>query len=89
MRRQKSDIITFKASEGLVEALSRVPNRSEFIRSALLAALENTCPLCQGAGFLSPQQRNHLTEFMGDHQIEECTDCHEVHLVCKHHHDEE
>ena len=84
MKHQKSDIITFKADQSLVDALARVPNRSEFIRSALLAALENTCPLCQGTGFLTPKQRTHLEDFMGDHQIEECHDCHEIHLVCRH-----
>lgn len=87
MKHQKSDIITFKADPSLVDALARVPNRSEFIRSALLAALENTCPLCQGTGFLTPKQRTHLEDFMGDHKIEECHDCHEIHLVCRHSHD--
>ena len=81
MKHHKSDIITFKAEPSLVDALARVPNRSEFIRSALLAALENTCPLCQGTGFLTPKQRRHLEDFMGEHKIEECHDCHEIHLV--------
>lgn len=84
MSKQKSDIITFKADDSLVEALRQIPNRSEFIRSALLTALENMCPLCQGRGALTPAQKRHWEEFMRDHTVEECTDCHEVHLVCAH-----
>ncbi|MCB2230921.1 ribbon-helix-helix domain-containing protein [bacterium] len=84
MSKQKSDIITFKADDSLVEALRQIPNRSEFIRSALLTALENMCPLCQGRGALTPAQKKHWEEFARDHALAECTDCHEVHLVCAH-----
>ncbi len=40
----KQQIITFKAEEALVEAMEDIPNRSEFIRSAILAALDGVCP---------------------------------------------
>ncbi len=52
----KQQIITFKAEEALVEAMGDIPNRSEFIRSAILAALEGVCPLCHGTGVLSTHQ---------------------------------
>ena len=32
---KKQDVITFKVDESLREALEQVPNRSEFIRSAI------------------------------------------------------
>jgi hypothetical protein len=82
--KQKSEIITFKADDSLVEALSRIPNRSEFIRAALLTALDNLCPLCQGRGALTPSQKRHWEEFCRDHAVAECSDCHEIHLVCTH-----
>jgi len=78
----KQDIITFKVDKALWEALRGVPNRSEFIRSAILAALESTCPLCRGAGSLTPDQRKHWEEFARSHTLEECEECHAVHLVC-------
>lgn len=84
MSSPKHSIVTFKADASLVEALRSVPNRSSFIRSAVLAALDNTCPLCQGTGILNPQQRNHWATFSADHKVEECDDCHEWHLVCSH-----
>ena len=39
----KQQIVTFKAEDALVKAMEDIPNRSEFIRSAILAALVVTC----------------------------------------------
>ena len=84
MRKAKSEIITFKADESLSAALRGIPNRSEFIRAAVLSALDSVCPLCQGTGILSPDQRRHWKTFAADHSVQECDDCHELHLVCTH-----
>ena len=48
--KKKTDIITFKVDATLLEALRGIENRSEFIRSAILSALDNVCPLCRGTG---------------------------------------
>lgn len=82
MRKPKSEIITFKADESLLEAMEQVPNRSEFIRSAVLAALGSVCPLCSGTGVLTPSQKEHWESFATDHRLEECSECHELHVVC-------
>ncbi len=79
----KSEIITFKADETLLAAMKGIVNRSEFIRAAVLSALQNVCPLCRGTGALTPKQREHWDSFARFHSISECADCHEVHLVCK------
>jgi len=79
---KKQDVITFKVDDSLREALDQVPNRSEFIRSAIQAALEGTCPLCRGTGTLSPEQRRHWEVFARCHALRTCDDCHAVHLVC-------
>ena len=89
MGNQKTEIVSFKADDSLVEALRRIPNRSAFIRSALLAALDNVCPVCQGQGLLTPAQKRHWHEFSQDHIVEECDECHEVHIVCAHQDDSE
>lgn len=83
MPNHKHSIVTFKAEGSLVEALRGLPNRSEFIRAAILAALENVCPLCQGTGLLKPQQKMHWAKFTEDHALRECGDCHEWHIVCR------
>lgn len=80
---RKQEIITFKVDEPLREAMRHIPNRSEFIRAAILAALDSVCPLCEGTGILTPDQRRHWDTFVENHTLEECADCHAVHLVCE------
>lgn len=82
MGQAKSEIITFKADSSLLDALKGIPNRSEFIRNAVLAALESVCPVCRGTGILTPNQRIHWEAFAAAHSFTECNDCHEFHLVC-------
>ncbi len=84
MKNAKSEVITFKVDAALSEALKDIPNRSRFIRSAVLAALDNICPLCQGAGFLTPGQKQHWDSFAEGHTIRRCHDCHEIYLTCSH-----
>lgn len=80
--KRKQDIISFKVDESLARAMEAVPNRSEFIRSAILAALDSTCPLCQGTGLLTPEQKRHWDALAQTHAIEKCKTCHAVHLTC-------
>jgi len=81
-RRGQQETITFKADKALSEAMHGVPNRSEFIRGAILHALENTCPLCRGTGMLTSDQRRHWRTFTTHHDVVECSDCRAMHLVC-------
>ena len=82
--RKKSEIITFKVDETLFKAMRGIPNRSNFIRAAVLAALDSVCPLCKGSGILTPHQRDHWQDFSRDHSVEQCSDCQAPHLVCSH-----
>ncbi len=84
MAQGKQEIITFKVDASLAQAMRAIPNRSAFIRTAVLAALENTCPLCHGSGMLSPAQQHHWQTFARNHAIAECQECHAFHLVCEH-----
>lgn len=83
MKAQKAGIITFKADDALAAALRGLPNRSEFIRGAVLSALANACPLCRGTGVFTPDQKKHWDTFAEAHAVAECDDCHAVHLVCR------
>jgi DnaJ-class molecular chaperone len=78
----KSDVITFKVDGELKDALNRMKNRSEFIRSALMAALDGTCPLCRGSGTLTPRQMEHWAAFSRVHRMSECEDCHGIKFEC-------
>ena len=81
-KRAKDEIVTFKVDQSLLEAMKGVPNRSQFIRTAILAALDSVCPVCKGSGILTPNQQRHWAAFAADHAMEECDHCHEVRLVC-------
>jgi hypothetical protein len=80
--KKKSDIITFKVDDTLLEAMEGIPNRSQFIRTAILAALDSSCPLCKGTGILTPNQHRHWEDFLVDHSVQACEKCNELHLVC-------
>jgi len=82
MKKEKQEIITFKVPESLGDALRGLPNRSEFIRTAVVTALDNVCPLCKGAGVIMPHQRGHWDTFLMDHHVEECGACNAVLLIC-------
>jgi hypothetical protein len=82
MPNTKAEVISFKADQALLQALEGIPNRSEFIRGAILAALDGVCPLCQGTGILTPQQKTHWQEFARHHHLQRCGHCQALHLVC-------
>ncbi len=82
MSKPKHSIVTFKAEDSLTQALRGIPNRSAFIRSAILAALDSACPVCGGTGILTQEQKKHWDAFAVDHKLRECGTCHEYHLVC-------
>ncbi|MBN1686768.1 MAG: CopG family transcriptional regulator [Spirochaetales bacterium] len=80
--KKENEVITFKADKDLLEAMNGITNRSAFIRQAILAALDNTCPVCGGIGVLTPNQRTHWAEFTAHHHMEKCQTCSEMHVVC-------
>ena len=82
MKKSKQEIITFKTDAKFAEALEGIPNRSAFIRTAVLAALKGLCPLCKGTGILTPEQREHWDNFARNHSVEQCNSCSAFHLVC-------
>lgn len=80
----KDEVITFKVDEALSEAMSGISNRSSFIRQAILSALGNVCPLCNGTGTMSVSQKEHWEEFKRHHHLKTCTDCNDAYIVCDH-----
>jgi hypothetical protein len=83
MGNPKTDLITFKVEHSLALLIDRMPNKSEFIRNALLTALSSACPVCQGTGVLTPEQLEHWKGFMEHHKVERCSDCKAVYLSCE------
>lgn len=79
---EKTEVISFKADEELAALLKHIPNKSDFIRNAVLEHMQNTCPLCQGTGLISVAQRAHWDKFIKTHSVEECKECHELYIKC-------
>jgi hypothetical protein len=50
----KSVLVAVKVDAETAALLDALPNKSEFIRAALRARFEETCPLCQGSGVRPP-----------------------------------
>jgi len=46
---QKKQIVAFKVEDDLADFLDALPNKSEFIRKAILAQFGMTCPLCSSS----------------------------------------
>jgi Ribonuclease G/E len=79
----KEQVITFKVDKDLQEALSLIPNKSEFIRNSILESLGNKCPLCGGSGILNESQKSHFEDFLKHHSLEKCSSCNQVHILCE------
>lgn len=82
---RKNTVFTFKTDPALADALRALPNRSDFIRAAVLAALDSACPLCGGSGILTPHQKEHWEKLRGTHHITRCADCQEFVMTCDRH----
>lgn len=76
------EVLTFKVDKEMVKLLRGVPNRSEFIRTAILQALDSLCPFCRGTGVLTPHRKKHWNDLAKHHAKKECKECHEDVLVC-------
>jgi hypothetical protein len=79
---KKTDLITFKVEPALAELINQMPNKSDFIRKAILSTLNNTCPLCQGTGVLTTHQRKHWDDLSAHHHMKRCGECHSMYLLC-------
>lgn len=80
--KKKEGIVTFKVNGDLLEVIKNIPNRSEFIRAAIMTALESACPLCNGTGLLTPKQKEHWERFALHHAVKRCEDCDELFIEC-------
>lgn len=82
MLHNKDEVISFKVGAALARVIRRLPNRSEFIRAAVLSALDHACPLCQGTGIMTPEQKKHWDGFARDHEVKHCRECDALYLTC-------
>jgi hypothetical protein len=72
---QKKQIVAFKVEDALADFLDALPNKSEFIRKAVLAQFGMTCPLCAGSGVVDRGIHDHYEPVIADHNSHACEKC--------------
>lgn len=73
--RIKQRVVTFKVEEEVAVFLAGLPNKSEFIRKALLSALLEPCPICHGRGSVPRSLRRDLEKILRKQQFVACSFC--------------
>lgn len=72
---QKKNIVAFKVEDELAEFLNNLPNKSDFIRKAILAQFGMTCPLCIGSGVVARGLHDHYKPVIQEHTKRACDKC--------------
>jgi len=72
------EVVTFKLDKATRQLMQGIDNRSEFIRNAILNALDKVCPFCKGSGVLTEHRKQHLVKLTHHHKTEVCKECDEV-----------
>jgi len=71
----KSKIVAFKVEEELADFLDNLPNKSDFIRKAVLAQFGMTCPLCAGSGVVPRGIHDHYKPVIAAENKRPCEKC--------------
>jgi hypothetical protein len=71
----KSEIVAFKVEEELAKFLNNLPNKSDFIRKAILAQFGMTCPLCTGTGVVPRGIHDHYKPVLTERNERACEKC--------------
>jgi hypothetical protein len=72
---KKSQIVAFKVEDELARFLDNLPNKSEFIRKAILAQFGMNCPLCTGSGVVPRGIHDHFKPVIDDNNSRPCEKC--------------
>lgn len=71
----KPEVVAFKVEKELAELLNKLPNKSAFIRKAIVAQLGMTCPLCNGKGVVPRGLHDHYAALLRTLNNRPCAKC--------------
>ena len=74
-KHSKPAVVAFKVEEELAELLDKLPNKSAFIRKAIVAQLGMTCPLCNGHGVVPRGIHDHYAALLQKLNLRPCDKC--------------
>src|ERR1700730_7579182 len=71
----KTKVVAFKVETELADLLSKIPNKSAFIRKAIAAQLGVACPLCHGKGVVPRGVHDHYAPLLAKFSSRDCDSC--------------
>jgi hypothetical protein len=74
-RASKTAVVAFKVETELADILNKLPNKSAFIRKAIVAQLDMACPLCRGTGVLPQGLHKHFEPLLAKFGQRSCDGC--------------
>jgi hypothetical protein len=78
---KKTEIVAFKVEEELAEFLNKLPNKSDFIRKAIIAQFGMACPLCSGSGVVSRGIHEHYKPVILANNQHACHRCQKMEAI--------
>jgi hypothetical protein len=78
---KKDAIVAFKVEEELAAFLNKLPNKSDFIRKAIVAQFGMACPLCAGSGVVARGLHDHYAPVLHKNNLHRCDHCGEKHPI--------
>jgi len=72
----KQTVVSFRVDQHLAEILNDIPDKSTFIRDAILQRFHAVCPFCRGRGVLPQLLADWLKAHTPDFEAVVCTCCH-------------
>jgi hypothetical protein len=75
--------VAVKIEEDLARFLDQLPNKSEFIRQAILAQFGTACPLCSGSGQVPAAIGAHYAPILNRFGTRACAKCQRVEMIPK------
>ena len=76
MGQGKQTVVSFRVDQHLAEILNSLPDKSAFIREAILRRFHIACPFCQGQGVIPKIIADWLQKQLPPFESAECTCCH-------------
>ena len=74
-RKPPKTVVAFKVEPELAELLNKLPNKSAFIRKAIVAQLGMACPLCNGKGVIPRGLHDHYAPLLARLNSRHCDGC--------------
>jgi hypothetical protein len=74
-KQPKNEVVAFKVEEELAALLNKLPNKSAFIRKAIVAELGMACPLCDGSGVVPRGMHDAYAPILKKLHARQCDGC--------------